>query len=132
MDIRDDKECKIPNDTVFGHFMRYVFNQETFFVVNTIEPTKSDASVPSVVVSRSESDDFPPIYENPDRFFVHFLAKVKMHSINYARNVVHYTKTVSGLGQLLQKSNANHMQSERKHTDPKVSHFEATESRGSS
>lgn len=62
--------------------MRYVFNPDTtFFVVTTSKPTKSDtADEQQVVATLPESVDFPPIYENPDRFFVHFLAKVRLLS----------------------------------------------------
>lgn len=45
LELRDDKECKIPNETIFGHFIRYVYTPDTFFTVTTIIPAKNDQQV---------------------------------------------------------------------------------------
>lgn len=95
MEIRDDKECKIPNETVFGHFLRYVYNPDTFFVVTATLTAKIDEPV----VAQPEAENFLPIYENPDKFFIHFLAK---DLVNYFKHQTQIICKPTG-SQLIQK-----------------------------
>lgn len=76
--IKDEKGCIIPDSITFAYFMVNTYNQSSFFEI-TINERKSveESPVATPVQATYPQIQFQPIYENPDRFFIHFLSKVK-------------------------------------------------------
>lgn len=58
--------------------MQHTYNRESTFEI-VIEEIANEVVQPVVEPAQIETENcFPPIYENPDKFFVYFLSKVKV------------------------------------------------------
>lgn len=109
--IKDENGCKISDSVTFVYFMLNHYKRDSVFEIST-EPKESPAQPVVVdvdVLPISPHVNIPPIYEDPDKFFVYFLSKVKYV---YSTIGIRTQNTFIPLGphQLFQTSESNYLQ----------------------
>lgn len=113
---------------MFAHFIQYVYNDSTVFNVTTQKTI--DTSAPEATQTTSpiqKIPDLPLIYENPDKFFIHFLSKVIQFSRKAKQNETLTKHKLSGSDKLFQKPNANNLFTNWESIDRKVQRIERSQ-----